>query len=131
MLIESNTHVDERKVLTTGDTIPNEAIGTGIPTQVANPSRASWRTFVQSTIAFLVVLNAAALTLAPFVLDPKNGLEQALGPVYGWLVLGLNAVTFIGGTVAKAAALLMANPLVNEWIVRHLPWLAPIKPLGK
>jgi len=122
-------HQDERTVLADGTILPDGTPSTGVPTQVANPSRASWRTFVQSTIGFLIVLNAAAAVVLPFVLDPANGLEQALGPVYGWVVIGLNVIVFAGSTVAKLVALLMARPTVNDWVREHLPWLAPIKPL--
>src|SRR5690606_5204651 len=112
--IQSATVVDEHGV-THHDAgvlgVPN----LGVPTQVANPKRASWRTFAQSLVSFLVVLNAAALALLPVILDPANGLEAALGPVYGYLVLGLNVIVFVGSTVSKALAALMAKPIVNAW----------------
>lgn len=103
--------------------LPND----GVPTQVANPRRTSWRSFVQAAVSFLLVVNSAALVLLPFVQDPENGLQAALGEVYPYLVGGLNVIVFVGATITKAAALLMANPVVNAWIGEHLPWLAPIR----
>jgi len=105
-------------------------INEGVPTQVANPSRASWRTFVQSLIPALVVVNAAVPIVYAFLTDPDVApqLERILGPVYLWILAACNVVAILLAQASKLLALLMANPTVNEFIVRRLPWLAPIKP---
>lgn len=122
-------HVDERLVLPSGETRPNLAVGDGIPTQVANPSRSSWRTFLQSLVAFVVVLNIAALVVAGFLADPTNGLAELIAPaVYGKIVAVVNGLVVVGSAASKLVALLMANPIVNAWITAHLPFFAPIKP---
>lgn len=117
----ADTSIDEREV------VPGNR---NVPTQVANPSRASWRTFVQSIIPTFVVLNTALPVIYAALTSPEVApqLSAILGPVYGWITLGLNGVIFILGLLAKLAALIMARPGVNEWIATHLPWLAPIKP---
>jgi hypothetical protein len=102
----------------------------GVPTQVANPSRASWRTFVQSLVSFLLVLNIAAGVLAAFLTSPDAAdLRELISPdIYGWIVLILNGIVVVGSAVSKLVALLMANPTINAWITKHLSWLAPIRP---
>ena len=112
----------DEKLITTGNK--------GVATQIANPSRASWRTFVQAIVPTFVLLNVALPIIYSFLTSPDVApkLTEILGPVYGWITVGLNAVIFLVGLLAKLAALLMAQPVVNEWIGKHLPWLAPIKP---
>lgn len=122
-------HVDERMVLSDGKTLTNIAVGEGIPTQVANPSRSSWRTFVQSLVSFLIVLNLGLLILAGFLADPANGLRDLIDPsIYGAVLGVVNGAVLVGSAVSKLVALFMANPIVNAWITAHLPFLAPIKP---
>jgi len=103
----------------------------GVPTQVANPSRASWRTFVQSLLAGLAVLNIAVPIIAQFAIDNGDSLADLLGPAYPIVIAILNAIIAVGALVAKLIALLMANPIVNAFIVKHLSWLAPIAPKEK
>lgn len=105
----------------------------GVATQVANPKRASWRTFVQALIPQLVVVNAAIPIIYGFLTDPNVAPELAriLGPVYVWITLAFNLATILLSRVSSLIALLMANPVVNEWITAHLPWLAPAKPVGR
>ncbi|MEF2979116.1 DUF7940 domain-containing protein [Subtercola sp. YIM 133946] len=94
----------------------------GTPTQVANPSRAGWRTFVQSAIGFLVAANAALGVLAGF-LAANPGLNAYLPPeVFAFV----NVAVVIAAGVSKFVAQLMANPTVNEWIKAHLSFLSAI-----
>jgi hypothetical protein len=118
--------VDERIVHATpfagGVSIANE----GVPTQVANPSRASWRTFIQSTISFLILLNVALPILYNYLEANVEDATLVLGPVYPVVRAVANFLVILFGLVAKLIALLMANPTVNAWITEHLSWLAPI-----
>lgn len=124
-------HLDERVVLSDGSTLKAVQATTGTPTQVSNPSRASWRTFVQAIVPTAIVLNLALPIIYGLLTSPEFAprLGELLGPVYGWITIGLNVAIFFLGLLAKLGALLMANPTVNAWITKHLPWLAPIKPL--
>lgn len=134
-VINPQTVADER-VVTVDDgaqiaaSIPSTVVNVGVPTQVANPSRASWRTFVQSALAFLVVANVAAALAVQFLNTPDGAALLALLPanVVAVLFSVLNAVVLVGSTLAKLVSILMANPTVNEWISTHLSFLAPIKP---
>lgn len=99
----------------------------GTPTQVANPSRASWRTFIQSVIGTLIAVNAALIVVQGFLQENAEVIGNYLPPnLYGPLVAGLNGVVIIGGLLAKLVALIMANAKVNEWIKAHASWLAAI-----
>jgi hypothetical protein len=100
-----------------------------VPTQVANPSRASWRTFIQSTVSYLVFLNLALPIVQTFLVENVDGAQSVLGPIYGYVVAGTNFLVLVFGLGAKLIALLMANPRVNEFITKRLSWLAPIKPI--
>lgn len=132
------TPVDERVVTTTEirlnpDSAPDEGILTqvtvneGVPTQVANPRRASWRTFVQSVIAFLVAANVALPIVQSFLVENVEGAQAVLGPIYAYIVIGVNFAVLVTSLGSKLIALLMANPTVNAWIEKHLAFLAPIK----
>ena len=127
--------VDERIVSTSpildtsGAESGLEAINQGVPTQVANPSRASWRTFAQAVIAFLVVANVALPIVQQFLVDNIADAQTVLGPIYGFVVLVVNIAVIVTSLGAKLIALLMARPEVNAWIIKHLQFLAPI-PLG-
>lgn len=107
---------------------PGAPINSGVPTQVANPKRASWRTYVQAVIGFLAGANILLPLLAVYLTENAPQLETYLGPVYGWIVLGVNAAIVILGLLSKLVALFMAQPRINAWIVKHLPGLAAIKP---
>lgn len=127
--ISTGRHVDERVVFPNGTTEPNYTASEGLPSQVANPSRASWRTFAQALVAFLVVVNIAALVVAGFLADPSNGLAALIDPaVYGKIVAFVNGLVVVGSAGSKLVALLMANPIVNAFITKYLSFLAPIKP---
>jgi hypothetical protein len=114
--------VDERAVALVG----NE----GVPTQVANPSRASWRTFVQSIVPTLAVLNIALPLVYGFLIENADQIGGLLGPVYGWITIGVNTAAVAIALLAKLNAVIMANPRINAAITNGpwwISWLAPIK----
>lgn len=100
----------------------------GVPTQVANPRRASWRTFVQAVIPFLVAVNVALPIIQTFLVDNIDQAQQVLGPIYGYIVIAVNFAVIVFSLASKLIAILMAQPKVNEWIKAHLSFLAPIAP---
>lgn len=101
----------------------------GIPTQVANPARATWRTFAQSLIGLLVV----AVPLANLVLANVNDFLHSqtflvVSPkVYALVNGGLLITAFVVALVAR----IMLVPGVAAFIERYVPFLAPIAPGGK
>jgi hypothetical protein len=122
----ASNQIDEKIITAPVNGLPANA---GIATQLANPSRASWRTFVQSAISYLVFLNIALPIVQSFLVDNISGAQHVLGPIYGWVVLATNFLVLVFGLGAKLIALLMANPQVNAFITKRLSWLAPIKTL--
>ena len=98
----------------------------GIPTQVANPSRASWRTFVQSAVSFLILANIALPIVQGWLVENVDGASVVLGPAYPYIVIGVNFAVLAFSLGAKLIALIMAQPKLNEWITNHLSFLAPI-----
>lgn len=90
-------------------------------TQVANPVRAAVRTVVQALVVLVPLVNLAA----GLVIGYLNGQTDLVVPGVVFVVLNavLAATAFIIGLVAR----LMANPIVNAWVVRTLPWLAPAR----
>lgn len=101
--------------------LPND----GVPTQVANPTRAGWRTFVQAIVPTLLVINGALLALQAVLSSPEYS-----GYVPTWAWAAVNGGLLISAFLSKAIAQVMAAPGVNEWIKNHLPALAAI-PLRK
>lgn len=97
--------------------IPND----GVPTQVANPSRTSWRTFTQAILPALVILNGMLLALQSVLNDPEY---SAYVPAWAWAAV--NGGLLISAFLSKVIAQVMAVPGVNEWIKTYLPGLAPI-----
>ena len=100
-----------------GDALPNA----GVSTQVANPRRASRRTFFQSLIGNLAALNALLGGLQVFLAEPVFG--QAMPPI---LYVYINGAVIIGAGAAKLLTLVMAMPAVDEWIGEKVAILAPI-----
>jgi hypothetical protein len=98
----------------------------GVPTQVANPSRASWRTFVQALIPFIIAVNIALPLIQSFLVENIDQAQAVLGPVYGWAVIGVNVAVIVFSLGSKLIALLMAQPRINELIKKYLSFLAPI-----
>lgn len=101
----------------------------GIPTQVANPARTSWRTFVQSLIGLLIV----AVPLANLVLANVNDFLHSqtflvVSPkVYALVNGGLLVTAFVVALVTR----IMLVPGVAAFIERYVPFLAPIAQNGK
>ena len=102
----------------------------GVPTQVANPQRASWRTYVQAVVGFLIGANVVLPIVALWLTTEQDGLAATLGPAYPIILAGVNFGILVLGLLSKLIAQLMAHPAVNGWIVQHLSWLAPIKPIA-
>ena len=83
-----------------------------VPSQVANPWRAAWRTFVQVLLPAVVLI----LTVGPEVL--RIVAEQLGGVVPdGWISWLLGAAGVLAA-VAGAVARIMALPGVNRWLSR-------------
>lgn len=108
--------------MTTTGTIVNEKPElAAAATQIANPLRATVRTIVQALVTLIPLGNTAAgITLA--YLTAQTDLDV---PAWAFLVVNgvLVGTAFVIGLVTR----LMANPLVNAFVQRRLPWLAPIK----
>lgn len=128
--------VDERQLSTTtipGAVVTDAASGTtyegeglvlvndGVPTQVANPKRAGWRTFVQALVTFLPLANGILLAVQLVLEQPDFA-----GYVPGWAFAVVNGGILLSAFVAKLVAQVMAAPGVNEWIKAHVPALAAI-----
>jgi len=132
MIAKHIAQQDERTVSTEvvpispGSSLTTLVANVGVPTQVANPSRASWRTFAQAVVPFLLVLNVALPIIQSFLVENIAQAQQVLGPIYGYVVIGVNFAAIVVALGSKLIALLMANPTVNGWIKTHLSWLAPI-----
>ncbi|WP_210480913.1 hypothetical protein [Naasia sp. SYSU D00948] len=97
-----------------------------VPTQVANPKRTTLRSFVQAAVGMLVVLVPlvnGVLTAVQGVLKDQTDVTLPAW-VYLWINTGIVVTSFIIALVAR----IMAVPGVADFIARHLPWLAPIKP---
>lgn len=121
-------HQDERTVLADGSTIPTANPSTGVPTQLANPTRTTVRTIVQAIVTNLVVL----VPLVNGTLIALNGflLEQTDLAVPAWVFVIVNVGIAVTSFLIGLAARLMAVPGFAEFIRTRIPWLAPIKPLN-
>lgn len=98
----------------------------GVPTQVANPTRTTWRTVVQSVVGILVVLVPLLNVVTATVIDYLG--KQTDVDVPGWVFLALNGILAVTALVIGLVARIMAIPGVANFIAKYLPWLAPIKP---
>lgn len=81
-----------------------------VPTQVARPWRATWRTVVQVGLpAFLVLAG-----VLPEVLDVvADGMGDVLPAGFrAWLAAAAAVITAAAGTLARVAAI----PAVNDWL---------------
>ena len=99
--------------------VPND----GVPTQVANPGRATLRTALAvlvGLVAALPTLNATLAALQAYLSEQA----QVVIPAWVWLVVNGTAAVllFISGLVTR----LLAVPGVNEWVKTNLPALAAI-----
>lgn len=129
------TQTDERVLYTTvipgailtdegGVSVEHESIAfvnDGVPTQVANPKRAGWRTFTQALIAFLPLANGILLAVQLVLAQPDYS-----GYVPGWVFAVVNGGILISALASKLVTQVMAAPGVNEWIKAHVPSLAAI-----
>lgn len=98
-----------------------------IPTQVANPARTSLRTFIQTAIGILLVAVPLLNAVAANLLDTLK--QQTFVEVAPWVYIGLNGTLAITAAVAVIITRIMSTPGVADFIVKYLPWLAPIKPI--
>jgi hypothetical protein len=94
-----------------------------MPTQVANPRRASWRTFLQTLIALLPTANAILISIQALISAPPY--DTVVPP---WIYAVVNFTVVGVAFLAKTLAQLMANPVVNTWIEKNWPTLAPAPP---
>lgn len=94
----------------TSEPVPPEP---SLPTQVAHPTRTSWRTALQSAIGALLTLGV----VLPIVVSIVNeGLGQYLPDYWEvWLVGAAAAVSALSATVAR----IMAIPAVDAWLAKH------------
>jgi hypothetical protein len=117
------TQMDEKIIVPPADGKPSNA---GVSTNVANPSRTSWISFVKSLFAFLVVLNIALPVIAQ-VLQSYPDAATVFGPLYLPILGGLNFAVLVGAFFTKLISRLLAIPAVAEWTRLHASWLYPIK----
>lgn len=128
-------HVLDERVIQSDEYADGDGIGSSVfvipngstPTQVANPRRTSWRTFIQSTIGGLIALNAALIVLGAFLAEAPDLAGAVLGDYYGPVLAIVNSAVVVGAFISKAVALIMADPKVNAWITAPLPILAPFR----
>lgn len=117
-----HAQLDQLTITPADDTPANH----GVPTQVANPRRATLRTalaVLAGIVTALPVLSAALLIVQDEL--TKSGLDV---PPVVWAVItaGLAILALVSLTVTRILAL----PGVNAWIVAYLPALAAIKPVS-
>ena len=96
-------------------------INEGVPTNVANPTRAMIRTIVQAVIALVLVVNPLAVAVITYLQEQT---DIAIDPL---VFVVLNAIVAITAFLIGLAARIMAVPGVAAFIQANLPWLAPIK----
>lgn len=97
----------------------------GVPTQVANPRRASWRTVIQSIVGVLII--AVPLVNATLAQISEYLRQQTDVAVPGWVWVVLNAGLAVTALVAGLVSRVMNTPGVAAFIEKYLPFLAPIK----
>lgn len=98
-------------------------VNDGVPTQVANPKRATLRTVVAVVIGLVVALPL----INSFLLILQSELAKVTAfEIPAWIYVSINvalaAVALVGGIVTRVLAI----PGVNEWIKAHVPGLAAI-----
>lgn len=90
-------------------------------TQIANPGRATLRTFVQSAVGLVLIAN----TVVPMLLDSLKTLPEGVVP--GWVFVTLNGIAVATALLIALVARIMASPVVNSALEQYLPWLAALK----
>lgn len=107
--------VDEREIVPGND---------GVPTQVANPVRATRRTaaaVIVGIVLALPVLNAVLLIV-------QSELQaQTTFLIPGWVFAVLNITLAAIGVVTSVITRVLAIPAVNGWVAKYLPGLAPFQ----
>jgi len=93
------------------------------PTQVEYSKRASWRTFLQTLIAFVPTANGVLLALQGAIVQ-----EPFQSTLPSWVFVATNGGIVAGAFLAKVVTQLMANPRVNDWLERKAPRLAARDP---
>ena len=118
----------DQKIVTT-ELDPGLPANYGVPTQVANPRRASWRTVVQSIIGVLVVAVPLVNVVLGQISDYLKQQTDVAVPAWVWLVLnvGLAVTALVAGLIAR----IMNTPGVAAFIAKYIPFLAPIKAAGE
>jgi len=95
----------------------------GVATQVANPRRATLRTFMAAAFGLLVAVNAAL----PAIIDFLHAIEDAV-VVPPWAYAAANGVAVVAAALIALVTRILALPSVNGWVEQWVPWLAPIAP---
>lgn len=108
-------HADTTRV------VDERPAGVATPTQVANPRRTTLRTFIQSVVGLVVIVNI----VTPMLIDAANGLPA--GWVPSWVIVVLNGVAVATAALIALVARIMAAEKVNAALQRYLPWLAAFK----
>lgn len=109
------SHVDTTRV------VDEKPASSTTPTQVANPKRTTVRTFVQSAVGLVLIVNI----VTPFLIDSLKSLPE--GWVPGWVFLVLNGVAVATAALIALVARIMAADGVNAAIEKYLPWLAALR----
>lgn len=110
--------MDEREILPGNE---------GVPTQVANPGRATKRTAAAVVVGVLLALPVVNSVLL-IVQEELQGQAEFVIP--GWVWIVLNASIAAIGIVTSVVTRILAIPAVNDWVSRHLPGLAPFRSDG-
>lgn len=97
----------------------------GVATQVANPRRTTWRTFIQAAIGLLIVAVPLANAVLVQVAEFLKAQHDLVVPSWAFVVVnvGIGVSAFIIALVAR----IMVVPGVAAFIARYLPFLAPVK----
>jgi hypothetical protein len=101
-------HSEDFFLRVTPKVLADAGVTPAVPTQVARPWRATWRTVVQVGIPSAIVLVGVTPEVLTIVLD---GMGEHLQPeARAWLAGAAAVVTALAGTLARIAAI----PRVNE-----------------
>lgn len=87
------------------------------PTQVANPGRATLRTFLAALLGFAPLVNGVLLAV-------QDWLAQNTDVVPAELALVVNGVLVAGLALAALVTRVLAVPGVNDWLRDHMGFLA-------
>lgn len=112
--------------VTPGDAVITSTVAEPVlPTQIANPGRATGRSFVQATIGGLILVN-------PVFLAIQGVMQESTDIVFpGWAWATVNGVVIGSAAVSAAVTRVMAVPGFNDWIEKHIPILSPSKAVSE